>query len=99
MLDELTWKVSVAFALGAAAHYVLSGLLQPATKAQGSTSSPPGGEKHVEDAQAELSGSSSDESDDGEWEGADEESWQPHKMVLCVRTDLKMGKGTVCSLL
>jgi hypothetical protein len=98
MVDELSWKVSAAFALGAAAHYALSSWLQPPAEAKSGVSGSSIGDKRAEDAAQAHEGSSSDESDDGEWEGEDEARWEPHKMVLCVRTDLKMGKGALARL-
>lgn len=103
MVEELSWKVSAAFALGAAAHYAVSSWLQSPTDAKSGVSGSSAGDKRAEDAAQSSSapeheGSSSDESDDGEWEGEDEARWEPHKMVLCVRTDLKMGKGGLALL-
>lgn len=82
MLDEVAWKCSAAFVLGAAAHYVARSYLFPSLDvAKSSGSSEPA---------ADDAGSSSSEEEEEDW---DEQNWTPHKMVLCVRTDLKMGKG------
>lgn len=89
MLDEVAWKCSLAFALGAAAHLAASRLLAGAPK----TAEPGAG------ASAEPQESSGSESSDGEWEDEDAAgALVPHKMVLCVRTDLKMGKGAALML-
>lgn len=117
-MEELAWKCSVAFALGAATHYLLSRQLQSDSSSSSSNISPPSPAaapatattplSDVKDAAASTSSASTvpasdtpaehegdeSDSDDSEWEDMDEQqSWEPHKMVLCVRTDLKMGKG------
>ncbi|KAJ0405459.1 hypothetical protein ATCC90586_002774 [Pythium insidiosum] len=104
-MDDVVWKCSVAFLVGAATHYVVSKQLHGDSAAAAAAA--------VEDAKktsavdddddksadvSEEGGDADDESSsDGEWEGKDELSWQPHKMVLCVRTDLKMGKGKIAA--
>lgn len=92
-MEEIAWKVSAAFLLGAATHYFISSQLQSPDTSAGRQL--PADTESKEPKEAEDDEYSS--SDDGEWEGADEESWQPHKMILCVRTDLKMGKGKLIS--
>jgi hypothetical protein len=87
-MEEITWKCSVAFLLGAATHYFLSSRFltttQEAVRCENTRS--------VKLSSGEEEDDESEE-DDQDWQGKDELSWQPHKMVLCVRTDLKMGKG------
>lgn len=89
-MEEIAWKCSVAFLLGAATHYVITRHLQSdesSSKSSSDVTAPVAAREEGEEFE-------SDSSDDGDWEGMDEsQSWQPHKMVLCVRTDLKMGKG------
>lgn len=94
-MDEIAWKCSVAFLLGAATHYFISSQLQSPDSSVGrQTSAAESKAAKQEPKEAEEGEDDEDaSSDDSEWEGADEESWQPHKMILCVRTDLKMGKG------
>ncbi|KAF1328977.1 Peptidyl-trna hydrolase, partial [Globisporangium splendens] len=106
-MEEIAWKCSVAFLLGAATHYVISrhvlsddssSACAAATPASADSAKPAvdaAKDSPEEDADENESDSSDD---DGDWEGMDEsQSWQPHKMVLCVRTDLKMGKGKIAA--
>lgn len=105
-MEEIAWKCSAAFLLGAATHYLISHHLQGGESAPDSSSSatapsaaPPtaasDADAKAKDGEAPAQDGEDDEfeSDDSEWEDMDEQEWQPHKMVLCVRTDLKMGKG------
>uniref|UniRef100_K3WU49 peptidyl-tRNA hydrolase n=1 Tax=Globisporangium ultimum (strain ATCC 200006 / CBS 805.95 / DAOM BR144) TaxID=431595 RepID=K3WU49_GLOUD len=107
-MEEIAWKCSAAFLLGAATHYVISRhvLSDESNNARAPTparaeSAKPAAAVDAKGAQPEEDGdeNESDSSDDdGDWEGMDEsQSWQPHKMVLCVRTDLKMGKGKIAA--
>ncbi|GLD93574.1 hypothetical protein PINS_up002166 [Pythium insidiosum] len=105
-MDDVVWKCSVAFLLGAATHYVVTKQLQgesstAAVEASKAREETPAVSADDDDKSADVSeegGDADDESSsDGEWEGKDELSWQPHKMVLCVRTDLKMGKGKIAA--
>ncbi|RLN48112.1 hypothetical protein BBJ29_009824 [Phytophthora kernoviae] len=91
-MEDIAWKCTVAFLLGAATHYFISSQLRSdSSPATSKTSS----NNDSESRSAASSRSSSGSSDD--WEGADEQSWKPHKMVMCVRTDLKMGKGKIAA--
>ncbi|CAH0481109.1 unnamed protein product [Peronospora belbahrii] len=76
-MEDVAWKCTTAFLLGAATHYFISSHLQKGSCSRASS-------------QSSL-GSSDD------WEGKDSASWVPHKMVMCVRTDLKMGKGKIAA--
>ncbi|TMW64894.1 hypothetical protein Poli38472_009061 [Pythium oligandrum] len=103
-MDELAWKCSAAFLLGVATHYVVTKQLQwPSSTinapSKDATPAPNGsGErKHAAKEEEEEEDDDDYSSSDGEWEGEDEENWEPHKMVLCVRTDLKMGKGKIAA--
>lgn len=104
-MEEVAWKCSAAFLLGAATHYLISHHLQSGESAPESSATPPPAptatskaDAKANDGEASPHDGEDDEEfesdDDSEWEDMDEQEWQPHKMVLCVRTDLKMGKGT-----
>ncbi|POM67434.1 Peptidyl-tRNA hydrolase [Phytophthora palmivora] len=90
-MEDVAWKCTAAFLLGAATHYFVSSHLlssnAPAVKESSSSN---------DDARSGASSRSSSGSSD-DWEGEDSVSWVPHKMVLCVRTDLKMGKGKIAA--
>ncbi|GMF21988.1 unnamed protein product [Phytophthora fragariaefolia] len=91
-MEDVAWKCTAAFVLGAVAHYFVSThLLGDAKSAGTSGNDRKSGEAAAESRSEASSRSSSGSSED--WEGADSASWVPHKMVMCVRTDLKMGKG------
>ena len=96
-MEDVAWKCTTAFLLGAATHYLLSSHLHSSSSnsplpAKDHDTSNNKGNTNITPASSGVSPrSSSDSSDD--WEGADSASWVPHKMVMCVRTDLKMGKG------
>ncbi|KAL3674664.1 hypothetical protein V7S43_000604 [Phytophthora oleae] len=93
-MEDVAWKCTAAFVLGAATHYFVSSyLLNDITKT--SSSSTKDSSSDVEPRSGASSRSSSGSSDD--WEGEDSASWVPHKMVMCVRTDLKMGKGKIAA--
>lgn len=95
-MDEIVWKCSVAFLLGVATQYLLATHVCGDHQNQAANEKRPKEvNKPTRDAQTELDSDS--EGGDAEWEGKDEASWQPHKMVLCVRTDLKMGKGKIAA--
>lgn len=106
-MEEIAWKCSAAFLLGAATHYLISHHLQGGGESAPDSSSnsptaPPAATASTSESKARDEAAAQDgedeeefESDDSEWEDMDEQEWQPHKMVLCVRTDLKMGKGTI----
>lgn len=97
-MEEIAWKCSAAFLLGAATHYFISSQLQSPDTSTARQSPAAVESKEAKEEPKEAEEGQDDEyssSDDSEWEGADEESWQPHKMILCVRTDLKMGKGAL----
>jgi hypothetical protein len=105
MLDDIAWKCSVAFLLGAATHYVATTYTRSDSKSVASpapasvtSKEPAERKKSLENAGAEDDGEGDDDfsSSDDDWEGVDEPNLVPHKMVLCVRTDLKMGKGAPC---
>ncbi|KAG7384988.1 Peptidyl-tRNA hydrolase protein 2, mitochondrial [Phytophthora boehmeriae] len=91
-MEDVAWKCTAAFVLGAASHYLISSYLRSDNSSSISRTPSSNGN---EPRSAASSRSSSGSSDD--WEGADEQSWKPHKMVMCVRTDLKMGKGKIAA--
>ena len=106
------WKCSTAFVLGAATHYLVSTYLSNENRndkldsihsvqsSDDTAVSAPSTTNASEDTPSEdiaaIVGSES--SEDNDWEGKDSSIWKPQKMVLCVRTDLGMGKGIVLSL-
>ncbi|OWZ01913.1 Peptidyl-tRNA hydrolase [Phytophthora megakarya] len=91
-MEDVAWKCTAAFLLGAATHYFVSShLLSNSTPAAKECSSSSSNEDRSRASSRSFSGSSDD------WEGEDSASWVPHKMVLCVRTDLKMGKGKIAA--
>ncbi|KAE9218621.1 hypothetical protein PF002_g16450 [Phytophthora fragariae] len=97
-MDDVAWKCTAAFVLGAAAHYFISSQLLSDVKSSSNSSSnaeSKSSETAVESRSEASSRSSSGSSED--WEGEDSASWVPHKMVMCVRTDLKMGKGKIAA--
>ncbi|GAB9465866.1 hypothetical protein Gpo141_00003256 [Globisporangium polare] len=108
-MEEIAWKCSAAFLLGAATHYLISHHLQGGGESAPDSSSnsptaPPAATASTSESKARDEAAAQDgedeeefESDDSEWEDMDEQEWQPHKMVLCVRTDLKMGKGKIAA--
>ncbi|KAI9912125.1 hypothetical protein PsorP6_009256 [Peronosclerospora sorghi] len=85
-MEDVAWKCTTAFLLGAATHYFISSHLinDSSSSAKSSNACT---KNDTKDA-SESSNSSED------WESDD---WVPHKMVMCVRTDLKMGKGKVAA--
>lgn len=103
------WKCSTAFVLGAATHYLISTYLsnekrneiwesvRSAKSSNYTGSSAPSSTDASEhtpgDDMAASKEIASESSEDNDWEGKDSSLWQPQKMVLCVRTDLGMGKG------
>lgn len=109
-MEEVAWKCTVAFTLGAATHYLLANYLNKEIRVDAPHSVTLMDMKKAEEtptlaagkveaecipsapqaSQGEISESSSD---DNEWVGKHASAWEPHKMVLCVRTDLKMGTG------
>ncbi|TYZ63244.1 hypothetical protein PybrP1_009435 [[Pythium] brassicae (nom. inval.)] len=100
-MDEVAWKCSAAFALGVATHYVLSRQLQSAAPPAAAPSAVPASE---EKAASVAPPAPLDDGDGDDSELSDESDWEeegsallPHKMVLCVRTDLKMGKGKIAA--
>ncbi|KAG6572857.1 peptidyl-tRNA hydrolase [Phytophthora cinnamomi] len=97
-MEDVAWKCTAAFVLGAAAHYFVSTHLLGDAKSANSSSND--NDNKSGDAAAESRSEASSRSSSGsseDWEGADSASWVPHKMVMCVRTDLKMGKGKVAA--
>ncbi|KAF4036499.1 Peptidyl-tRNA hydrolase PTH2 [Phytophthora infestans] len=97
-MEDAAWKCTAAFVLGAAAHYFVSSYLlidstspPKALRSSSDNSNENAAELRSGASSRSLSGSSDD------WEGEDSVSWVPHKMVMCVRTDLKMGKGKVAA--
>lgn len=102
-MDEVVWKCTAAFALGVATHYVLTRQLQNAESLAAPTpvEVPTREEKPVAATASDAPPAPHDDGNDGDdSELSDESDWEeadgaltPHKMVLCVRTDLKMGKG------
>ncbi|RLN49202.1 hypothetical protein BBJ28_00014778 [Nothophytophthora sp. Chile5] len=99
-MEDIAWKCSAAFLLGAATHYLIANHLLGDAATGGGRSDTTAASKEPTSGEAPApptgsSRSSSGSSDD--WEGADEQSWKPHKMVMCVRTDLKMGKGKIAA--
>lgn len=89
----MAWKCATAFFLGAATHYVVFSYLL----CGGSSSvTEPVGTSNDSSSEDARSGCPSHSSSD-EWEGKDSASWVPHKMIMCVRTDLKMGKGKIAA--
>ncbi|EEY64153.1 peptidyl-tRNA hydrolase, putative [Phytophthora infestans T30-4] len=97
-MEDAAWKCTAAFVLGAAAHYFVSSYLlidstspPKALHSSSDNSNENAAELRSGASSRSLSGSSDD------WEGEDSVSWVPHKMVMCVRTDLKMGKGKVAA--
>ncbi|TDH68963.1 hypothetical protein CCR75_000282 [Bremia lactucae] len=95
-MEDMAWKCTTAFVLGAATHYLVSIYLHSDDTFK---SNPKISEKNCNNTEntrsGDLSRSPSNSSDD--WEGEDSVSWVPHKMVMCVRTDLKMGKGKIAA--
>ncbi|GMF32031.1 unnamed protein product [Phytophthora lilii] len=90
-MEDVAWKCTAAFVLGAATHYFVSTRLL-GDRSVAKTPSPSSDDDSDEGARSAASSRSSSGSSE-EWEGADSAAWVPHKMVMCVRTDLKMGKG------
>ncbi|KAF0693674.1 Aste57867_15377 [Aphanomyces stellatus] len=85
-------KLSAAFALGVAGHWYLS---QSTVEALNSD---------VEDLPRKTSHNKEDAEDESDDDSDDEEDfdeenlkYEPHKMVLVVRNDLKMGKGKIAA--
>jgi hypothetical protein len=92
-MEDVAWKCTAAFVLGGAAHYFISSqLLSDSSKNSATSSSTDNGNDSAAAPRSGASSRSSSGSSD-DWEGEDSDSWVPHKMVMCVRTDLKMGKG------
>ncbi|CAI5722678.1 unnamed protein product [Peronospora effusa] len=99
-MEDVAWKCTTAFLLGAVTHYFISSHLTSSsslsTKDHNTSNNNGNENKTPAGSSSGVSPrSSSDSSDD--WEGADSASWVPHKMVMCVRTDLKMGKGKIAA--
>ncbi|DBA04977.1 TPA: hypothetical protein N0F65_006979 [Lagenidium giganteum] len=95
-MEEIAWKCSVAFLLGIATHYLIANHLQNDV-AVPVLAEPKKVDSEKQSEVSDIGGEADSESDDDDWEGKDTESWVPHKMVLCVRTDLKMGKGKIAA--
>ncbi|RHX96961.1 hypothetical protein DYB28_009041 [Aphanomyces astaci] len=93
-MDELV-KWGAAFALGAASHWYLSPGKSPEKPSNAKAEPVQRQTSHEkEDAEEDSNG---DDSDDGARADEDVLNWEPHKMVLVVRNDLKMGKGKVAA--
>ncbi|KDO19566.1 hypothetical protein SPRG_15147 [Saprolegnia parasitica CBS 223.65] len=85
-------KIAASVAVGALGYHYLAS--RPAPTAPSHARSPAPVTSHQkEDAEDDA------ESDDSEDEGDEEDTlkWEPHKMVLVVRNDLKMGKGKIAA--
>ncbi|ETW04466.1 peptidyl-tRNA hydrolase [Aphanomyces invadans] len=90
-MDYVKW--GCAFALGVTSHWYLSSSKAKPPPKGGVTQCKTSHEK--EDAEEDSNASDSDSDDDVHDE--DTLHWEPHKMVLVVRNDLKMGKGKVAA--
>ena len=93
-MEDIAWKCTTAFFLGVATHYFISSHLLSdgsSSSTESSSSSKSITEEASKSASVASSQSSASSSDD--WEVEDSADWIPHKMVMCVRSDLKMGKG------
>ena len=104
-MDDIGWKCTAAFFLGIATHYFVSSHVLSDNSSSAALST----EKHTSASNSSSSSSSSSTNDEAAASGASPQSsasssddWQveelvqytPHKMVMCVRTDLKTGKGS-----
>uniref|UniRef100_M4BNQ6 peptidyl-tRNA hydrolase n=1 Tax=Hyaloperonospora arabidopsidis (strain Emoy2) TaxID=559515 RepID=M4BNQ6_HYAAE len=97
-MEDIAWKCTTAFFLGVATHYFISSHLLSdgsSSSTESSSSSKSITEEASKSASVASSQSSASSSDD--WEVEDSADWIPHKMVMCVRTDLKMGKGKIAA--
>ncbi|CAI5730965.1 unnamed protein product [Hyaloperonospora brassicae] len=104
-MDDLSWKCTAAFFLGIATHYFVSSHV----RSDNSSSSASSAEKRTsasshssssstnEEAAASGASSQSSASSSDDWEVEELVHYVPHKMVMCVRTDLKMGKGKMAA--
>ncbi|CEG40545.1 peptidyl-trna hydrolase [Plasmopara halstedii] len=95
-MEDVAWKCTTAFVLGAATHYFVSSYFLSNRTVTVKDLTNANNDSSNEDIQSGDSSSSSCGSTD-DWEGKDSASWVPHKMVMCVRTDLKMGKGKIAA--
>ena len=101
-MDDIGWKCTAAFFLGIATHYFVSSHVLSDNSSSAASST----EKHTSASNSSSSSSTNEEaaasgaspqssaSSSDDWQVEELVQYTPHKMVMCVRTDLKMGKGS-----